>query len=148
MRGLVLLALLLAASGPAAAQGTESYPSKPVRMVVGAAPGGNPDVLARLLGQKLSDAFGKPFIIENMPGAGGVPAAVSVAKAPAGLPRDIVARLQAAVVKALRERDVSERMANLGMELTENGTGHYVQFVRDDLERYAAAVKAAGVKVA
>jgi tripartite-type tricarboxylate transporter receptor subunit TctC len=63
------------------------------------------------------------------------------------LPREIVARLQAAVAKALRERDVSERMLNLGMELMENGTGHYAQFVRDDLERYAAAVKTAGVKV-
>lgn len=321
MRGIFLLALLLAAPGTATAQGAESYPSKPVRLVVAAAPGGNPDVLARLLGQKLSDAFGKPFIIENMPGAGGVPAAVAVAKAsadghvlmlgdsgamainvalndklpyqplrdfsmitalasvptvlvvnpsvhastlqefialarsqpgqlsygsagngsvhhltmeifaaragirllhvpykggtalvgallagdvqagfsgipnvlqaikagrlrvlgistarrsssvpdvptfaelglagfdvattiglqaPAGLARDTVSRLQAAVAKALRERDVSERMLNLGMELMENGTGHYVQFVRDDLERYASAVKAAGVKV-
>ena len=320
-------ALLLAAlacalvPGNAAAQGADSYPSKPVKMVVGAAPGGNPDVLARLLAQKLSDVFGKPFVIENMPGAGGVPAAVSVARAsadghvlmlgdsgamainvalndklpyqplrdftpitalasvptvllvhpsvrastlaefialaksqpgllsygsagngsvhhltmeifaaragiqllhvpykggtalvgallagdvqagfsgipnvlqaikagrlrvfgistvrrsgslpdvpalaelglagfdvattiglqaPAGLAREIVARLQTAVAKALRERDVSERMANLGMELMENGTAHYVQFVRDDLERYAAAVKAAGVKM-
>jgi hypothetical protein len=37
-------------------------------------------------------------------------------------------------------------MSNLGMELAENGTGHYARFVREDLERYAAAVKAAGVK--
>ena len=76
MRNLMLIALLLAAPGHAAAQSADSYPWKPVRMVVAAAPGGNPDVLARLLGRKLSDALGKPFIIENMPGAGGVPAAV------------------------------------------------------------------------
>lgn len=67
-------------------------------------------------------------------------------QAPAGLSRDIVARLQAAVAKALRERDLAERMANLGMELRENGTEHYVRFVREDLERYAAAVKTAGIK--
>jgi tripartite-type tricarboxylate transporter receptor subunit TctC len=67
-------------------------------------------------------------------------------QAPAGLPRDIAARLQAAAAKALRERDVAERMANLGMELRENGTEHYARFVREDLERYVAAVKAAGVK--
>ena len=67
-------------------------------------------------------------------------------QAPAGLPREIAARLQAAVAKALRERDLAERMANLGMELAENGTEHYARFVREDLERYAAAVKAAGVK--
>jgi tripartite-type tricarboxylate transporter receptor subunit TctC len=68
-------------------------------------------------------------------------------QAPAGLPRDIGARLQAAAAKALRERDVAERMANLGMELRENGTEHYQRFVREDLERYVAAVRMAGVKV-
>jgi tripartite-type tricarboxylate transporter receptor subunit TctC len=67
-------------------------------------------------------------------------------QAPAGTPRDIVARLQAAVAKALRERDVAERMANLAMDLRENGTQDYVRFAKEDLERYAAAVKAAGVK--
>src|SRR5947208_3175477 len=46
-------------------------------------------------------------------------------QAPAGLPREIGARLQAAVAKALRERDIAERMANLGMELRENGTDGY-----------------------
>jgi len=51
-------------------------------------------------------------------------------QAPAGLPREIAARLQAAVAKALRERDLAERMANLGMEMAENGTEHYQRFVR------------------
>jgi tripartite-type tricarboxylate transporter receptor subunit TctC len=65
---------------------------------------------------------------------------------PAGLPREVVTRLQPAVAKTLREREVAERMANLGMELRENGTEHYQRFVREDIERYAAAVKTAGVK--
>src|SRR5215470_15018093 len=60
----------------------DGYPSKPVRLVAAAAPGGNPDVLARLLSQKLGDALGKPFVVENVPGAGGVVAAKSVAAAP------------------------------------------------------------------
>ena len=296
----------------------DAYPSKGVRLVAAAAPGGNPDVLARMLAAKLAEAFGRPFVVENLPGAGGVVAAEQVARAPAdgytlmlgdsgalainvalnprltyhplrdftlitaladvptvlvlnpkvaanslqefislgksnplaygsagngsvhhltmavflaragiemlhvpykggsalvaavlagevqagwsgipnvaalirsgklrvlcistaqrsaslpevptaielgyagfdiattiglqapaGLPRDIVARLQAAVAKALRERDLAERMANLGMELRENGTEHYMRFVREDLERYAAAVKTAGIK--
>jgi tripartite-type tricarboxylate transporter receptor subunit TctC len=64
----------------------------------------------------------------------------------AGMPRDIVVRLQSSVARALRERDVVERMANLGMERMENGTDHYVRFVKEDMERYASAVKAAGVK--
>jgi tripartite-type tricarboxylate transporter receptor subunit TctC len=303
-----------------AALAQDSYPAKPVRLIAAAAPGGNPDVLGRMLAAKLSERFGRPFVLENMPGAGGVVAAelvarspadghvlmlgdsgalainialnpkvtyhplkdftlitalaavptvlvanasvpasslqefVSLAKAapgklsygsagngsvhhltmavfasraglellhvpykggtalvaatltgevqagwsgipnvlshiragklrvyaistaqrsstlpevptadelgirgfdiatviglqaPAGTPREVVARLQAAVAKALRERDVAERMANLAMELRENGTEHYVRFVKEDLERYAAAVKAAGVK--
>jgi len=313
MRALVVLMLLLC--GPALAQ---DYPSKSVRLIAAAAPGGNPDILARMLAAKLSDAFGRPFVVENIPGAGGVVAAEQVARAaadghtlmlgdsgalainvalnprlsyqplrdftlitalaavptvlvvnpslpstslndfvkeaksrqlaygsagngsvhhltmavflarnglemlhvpykggtalvgavlagevhsgwsgipnvaahiragklrvlcistarrsvslpevptaielgiagfdiattiglqaPAGLSRDIVARLQAAVAKALREKDVAERMANLGMELAENGTEHYSSFAREDLERYTAAVKAAGVK--
>ena len=64
----------------------------------------------------------------------------------AGTPRDIAARLQSAVAKALRERDLAERMANLAMDLRENGTEDYVRFMKEDLERYAAAVKAAGIK--
>jgi tripartite-type tricarboxylate transporter receptor subunit TctC len=309
---------LYVALAAASAFAQDAYPSKTVRLIAAAAPGGNPDVLARMLAAKLADAFGRPFVVENLPGAGGVVAAEQVARAaadghtlmlgdsgalainvalnpkltyhplkdftlitalaavptvlvvnpavpagslqdflshsrtrqlaygsagngsvhhltmavflartgvemlhvpykggsalvaavlagevqsgwsgipnvaphiragklrvlcistarrsaslpdvptaielglpgfdiattiglqaPAGLSREIVARLQAAVAKALRERDLAERMANLGMEMAENGTEHYARFVRDDIERYSAAVKAAGVK--
>ena len=312
----ILLAVLLLIAPWAQAQ--DAYPSKSVRLIAAAAPGGNPDVLARMLAAKLADAFGRPFVVENVPGAGGVVAAEQVARAapdghtlmlgdsgalainvalnprltysplkdftlitalaavptvlvlhptlnasnlgeyinisktrqlaygsagngsvhhltmavflakngldmlhvpykggtalvggvlggevqsgwsgipnvaahiragklrvlcistaqrsaslpdvptcieqgqagfdiattiglqaPAGLSRDVVARLQAAVAKALRERDLAERMANLGMELRENGTDNYARFVREDLERFAAAVKTAGIK--
>ena len=313
-----VLWVLCCASFAMATYGQETYPSKSVRLVAAAAPGGNPDVLAPMLAAKLADAFGRPFVVENLPGAGGVVAAEQVARAqpdghtlmlgdsgalainvalnprltyhplkdftlitalaavptvlvvhpslpaaslgdfvkdaktrqlaygsagngsvhhltmavflarsgvemlhvpykggtalvaavlagevqsgwsgipnvaahtragklrvlcistarrsaslpevptaielgypgfdiattiglqaPAGLSREIAARLQSAVAKALRERDLAERMANLGMELAENGTEHYARFVREDLERYAAAVKAAGIK--
>jgi tripartite-type tricarboxylate transporter receptor subunit TctC len=67
-------------------------------------------------------------------------------QAPAGAPREVVARLQAAVAKILREREIAERMTNLGMELRENGTEHYQRFAREDLQRYALAVKTAGIR--
>jgi tripartite-type tricarboxylate transporter receptor subunit TctC len=316
MKKLLLLIVVCLASAAAA----QEYPAKSVRLIAAAAPGGNPDVLGRMLAAKLSESFGRPFVVENMPGAGGVVAAELVARsapdghvlmlgdsgamainialnpkvsyhplkdftlitalaavptvlvasptlsanslqefialaksqpgklsygsagngsvhhltmavfasragldmlhvpykggsalvaaalsgevhagwsgipnvlphiragklrvyaistaqrsstlpevptaaelgfagfdiatviglqAPAGTSRDIVARLQSAVAKALRERDVAERMSNLAMDLRENGTEHYVRFVKEDLARYAAAVKAAGVK--
>ena len=60
----------------------ETYPSRPVRIIVGFAAGSAPDILARLMGQQLSDRFGQPFIIENRPGAGGNVATEAVVKAP------------------------------------------------------------------
>jgi tripartite-type tricarboxylate transporter receptor subunit TctC len=72
-----LLALLIV--GSPAAQTT--YPEKPIRMVVGFPPGGAPDTVARLLGQKLAEALGKPIVVDNATGAAGNIATERVAKA-------------------------------------------------------------------
>jgi tripartite-type tricarboxylate transporter receptor subunit TctC len=74
------LALGLLLSAPLLAQ---TYPSRPVRMVVPLSPGGFADVPARMLAQRLSMAFGRQFIVDNRPGAGGTIGANEVAKAPA-----------------------------------------------------------------
>ena len=69
-RGLVACAtLLLAGAGQTNAQGT--YPDRPVRIIVPFAPAGPVDVVARLVGQKLTEHFGKQFFVENQAGAGG-----------------------------------------------------------------------------
>jgi tripartite-type tricarboxylate transporter receptor subunit TctC len=61
----------------------ESYPSRPVRILVGFAAGGNFDLVARLLGQSLSERLGQPFVIENRPGAASNLATEAAIRAPA-----------------------------------------------------------------
>src|SRR4029079_4740257 len=73
-----LFAVMILLCGVAHAQ---EYPSKSVRLIAAAAPGGNPDVLARMLAARLSEVLGKPFVVENVPGAGGVVAAEILARA-------------------------------------------------------------------
>jgi tripartite-type tricarboxylate transporter receptor subunit TctC len=80
MTGL-MFALLGLIAATAAAQTT--YPDKPVRMIVGFPPGGAPDTVARLIGQKLSEALGQPIVMDNATGAGGNIATERVAKAAA-----------------------------------------------------------------
>ena len=77
---LVFLVLALTLAEGAAAQG---YPVKPIRFVVPYAPGGNTDILSRLLGQKLNEAWRQQVIIDNRPGAAGTVGAELVARAPA-----------------------------------------------------------------
>jgi len=60
----------------------QAYPTRPVRIVVGFASGGPGDIVARLMGQWLTERLGQPFIIENWPGGGGKIATEAVVRAP------------------------------------------------------------------
>jgi tripartite-type tricarboxylate transporter receptor subunit TctC len=69
---IIVAGLVIAAANPASAQqDVASFPSKPIRLIVGFAAGGGNDVQARIVGQKLSENIGQPVIIENRAGAGG-----------------------------------------------------------------------------
>src|SRR5688572_15706232 len=78
------LSLTAAAAGSAMAPGfarAQAYPGKPVRIIVGFAPGSSSDILSRLIGQRLQERLRQPFIVENRGGAGGNLATEAVANA-------------------------------------------------------------------
>lgn len=76
-----LIAYCMAALLPTASHAASSYPSHPIRMLVGQSPGSATDVIARLLAQKMSQILGQSIIVENSAGAGGVVAASTMAHA-------------------------------------------------------------------
>ena len=78
-RTLVSLGLSLVATA-AFSQAAATYPSRPIKIVVPFAPGGTTDMLARLIGQRLTQSWGQPVVIENKPGAGATLGADVVAK--------------------------------------------------------------------
>ena len=82
MKRLMFL-ITLAACMATSAWAEPTYPHKPIRIIVPFTPGGSPDVLARTLGQKITESTGAPVVIENVAGAGGTIGADRVAKAPA-----------------------------------------------------------------
>src|SRR5438034_2498403 len=74
---------ILVASLAAGAAGAQQYPSKPVKIIVGFAPGGGSDFIARVVAQKLTERMGTQVIVENRPGAGSVLGSEYAIKSPA-----------------------------------------------------------------
>lgn len=77
-----ICALLLGLLALAPEQGhAQSWPSRPIQIIVSSGAGGAADIMARLVGEQLSTALGQPVVVENRPGAGGNTGAISVARA-------------------------------------------------------------------
>ena len=113
-------AVLFAGGGTAAAQ-TAGYPAKPIRFLVGVAPGGGTDFVARLIGLKLTERFGQPVITDNRTGATGTIALEMVAKAaPDGYTFAVfnIGHLTAALLARTRRIDPARDFAPVGQIAT------------------------------
>jgi tripartite-type tricarboxylate transporter receptor subunit TctC len=82
----------------------QAYPTRPVRLIIGIAPGSSPDILGRLMAQWLSNRLGQPFIVENRPGGGGNIAIEAVVKAPADGHTLLLVTIQSAVNATLYDK--------------------------------------------
>lgn len=77
----LIIAAALVVAVPDLAQAQQKFPSKPIRVVIAVPAGSQTDAIARMIGQKMSESWGKPVVVENRPGAGGILAGNLVAKA-------------------------------------------------------------------
>ena len=123
---IVIAALAAATALPAIAQKTDpaaNFPTRPIRIVVGFTPGGQPDIYARLISAKLGEALGQQVVIDNRPGAGGIIGAQIVVSALADgqtLLSVSSAHVTAPAVRAKMPYDTVKDLA--GVTLTANAT--------------------------
>src|SRR5271168_5174985 len=82
MSALCLGVAMIAAAGTASVS-AQTYPSQPIKLVIGFGPGSAADILARLVGKQMESSLGQPIVVENRPGNSSMIAAESVARAPA-----------------------------------------------------------------
>lgn len=121
-RAVAASVFIFGAAAGAMAQNADTYPNQPVRMIIPYTPGGGTDILGRILGQKLSDIWGQPVVIENRPGASGLVGAKLAMQSPAngytlvvGSTGTILSVADDAGVKSSSKFDVQDKLVPITM---------------------------------
>ena len=133
IRALLALSLLvgLCGAGEGRAQ-AQAWPDRPVKLIVAFGAGGNNDVIARIVASRLSEVFGQQFVVENRPGASGVPGTEFVARAPAdGYTLLVSSQPQIAIAPAMTKTPYDP--VKDFVPITNIGTNPFVLAVRPDL---------------
>ena len=160
-----LLAALTASHGQELA---EAYPSRTIKLLLPYPAGGPTDTVGRLVGQKLSEVMGKPVIVENRGGAGGVIGVTAAARSPAlpdiptfaesGLqdydattfkgflvssatPEPVIRKLNAALVRVLQMSDVADRLSFDGSAASPSTPEHFGALIRSEQKKWSQIIK-------
>jgi tripartite-type tricarboxylate transporter receptor subunit TctC len=130
------------------------YPLKPVRFVVGQAPRGATDLVARTLTARLGEAVGQSMIVDNRTGAAGAIGAGFVAKsAPDGYTllgthAGVIQRMNSELAKVIALPDTRQKLASDGAEAAGGSPEHFQKHLAAEIAKWSRVVKAAGIRVA
>src|SRR6266571_3321582 len=155
MKKIAIIALVFSASAGALAQ---SFPAKPVRLVVAFPAGGGVDIVARLLSPKLAEAWGQqvlvaartlllpdvPTVAEPLPGYELTNWFGLVA--PAAVPRAVIARIHADVVRVLQDAGVSAKLSAMGATAVGNTPEQFGALLRADSEKWGTLIREAHIR--
>ena len=166
----LLVTILLLFPALASAQ---TFPTKPIKLIVPFPAGGPNDIIARVIGQRMSELAGQPVLIDNRGGQGGVLGTDAVAKsapdvpttkeagfpdlrienwygmvAPKGTPKEIVTALHDLATKAMADPAVKDKLAQQGATLVGDEPEHFRSFIADETKKWAKVIKDAGVETA
>jgi tripartite-type tricarboxylate transporter receptor subunit TctC len=154
MKELPVTLALAATSALIDGAAAQSWPTRPVTMVVTFAAGSSDDVLARILSPRLSELLGQQVIIENVGGAGGMTGTSRAAWngffLPKGTPAAIVQKPHDASVAAMKTPPVQERLQDIGATIVapERRSPNYLQrFVESEIKKWAGPIRASGVSM-
>ena len=128
---------LLWASGNALAQ--TPWPAKPLRFVVGYAPGGVADITARMIAQKLSMALGQQVIVDNRPSAGGI-------AAPARTPRPVIDRLNCEIIAAMALPDIRDKFQEFGIDARGGTPENLRALLVSEIAKWKQVVETSGIE--
>jgi tripartite-type tricarboxylate transporter receptor subunit TctC len=164
-------AVLLSTLVASALSHAQTYPTKPVRFLVGFPPSGTNDIVARLVAQKVSELIGQSVVVENRGGANTAIATELGARAHADgytillnapghatnpalmklnfdpvKPRAIIDRLNSEFVRAIKTPDLRDKLVTAGADPAGTTPEQYTAFVQQEIAKWDKVIKAAGIK--
>ena len=177
MRSLIAAMVLALSTGIAVAQ-AQTFPTRPITLLVPFPPGGSTDTAARIIGEKMRQPLGQTVVIENAGGAGAVKILANLSPArspvvpgvptsaesgipglyasgwfglfaPKGTPKEVIARLNAAMMQALADPAVHARFSDLGLDIApreQQSPEGLAAFHKAEIEKWWPIIKAANIK--